>query len=536
VADSSSLAGAQDLQSGGTRTVSSNDRKKARQDAMANLTTELGVVGSLPSACDTIAFDIDVTDACILPGTNYHVSIKAGITAGPPIACQLCDPARSVQVGLRNAKYEMTFARLLGQPAWNVGVTSVAGLAFGKAYAIQTLRPPKANGATFLINDIEIDGGSIVNVKHGDVGSNANMDYSGGSILNIDPGYGMFYFDPFNTGPEWPGAPMPPAQTVQRLPSLMTDPGYIYPAMRGILGSSTCLSGPAGTNCAPTFDDARTSTCGAPGPNLPCTSALLDPSGCGVEATYLQTSVYSTFMASQPLDRVYCYKPGIYDPSSASKALTGGSNEVVLLMPGAYYFKSPNGGLTIGGWLLGGYRPAPASGVALMFDECLNQCNFVGNSALMIALNAGTKFPPGTSGTGATAAIDWNNKPVQTSGLSSPTPPLLMTLMVNKDPDCAVPPPPATQEPPGCDPGTHNKTLNIAGGGSLALEGVQYAPTDNVEIHGGSAGFGQVGQIVAYTLFYSGGTHINQEGPPSQGPGTMRLDGACTAPGTPCSP
>jgi hypothetical protein len=535
-ADGASLAGAQDLQVPGSRTVTPTERAKARQHAMEELVSELGISGALPGACTNYASDIP--DSCLLPGTQFHVSIKAGTATGPTaIACQTCDPARSVQVGLRNGEYQLSFARVLGQSTWNVGVTSVAGLAFGRAYAIQTLRPPKKAGATFLINDIEIDGGSVVNVQHGDVGSNANMDYSGGgSILNLDSGYGMFYFDPFGTGPEWPGPPIPPTQVVQTLPVLMQDPGYTYPAMRGSLGSSTCSYGPAGTNCAPTFTDARTSTCGAPGPNVPCTSALLDPSGCGVEATYLQTSVYASFMATQPLDRVYCYKPGIYDPSSPSKSLNGGSNEVVVLMPGAYYFKSPNGGLSIGGWLLGGYRPAPASGVALMFDECLNQCNFNGNTALTIALNAGTKFPPGTSGTAATAAIDWDNQLVQTSGPSSPTPPLLMTLLVNKDPDCLVPPPPATLEPPGCDPGTHNKTINIAGGGSLALEGVQYMPTDNVEIHGGSSGTGQVGQIISYTLFYSGGTHINQEGPPSQGPGTLRLDGACTAPGTPCNP
>ena len=207
-----------------------------------------------------------------------------------------------------------------------------------------------------------------------------------------------------------------------------------------------------------------------------------------------------------------------------------------MLLPGAYYFKSPNGGLNISGRLLGGYRPAPATGVALMFDECNNQCIFSGNNALTIALNAGTKFPPGTSGSAPKAAIDWNNQPVQTSGPASPTPPLLLTLLVKKDPNCYVPTSPPFQEPSGCDPGTHNKTLNIAGGGSLALEGVQYAPTDNVEIHGGSAGARSVGQIIAYTLFYSGGTSINQEGPPFQGPGTLRFDGACTAPGTPCNP
>jgi hypothetical protein len=533
VADGAALAGAQDLQFSGTRTVTFVERIRARQHAMGDLVTALGISGGLPAACAT-STDADVTDACVLPGTTYHVSIKAGTASGASaIACQDCDPARSVQVGLRNANYELSFARVLGQSSWNVGVTSVAGLAFGKAYAIETLRPPKAVGSGFAVNDIEIDGGSVVNVQHGDVGSNANMDYSGGSsILNLDSGYGMFYFDPLS-GPGWPGPPIPPTQVVQKLSGLIADPGYNYPAMRGSRGSEPCPSGPA--NCAPTFDDARTSTCGAPGLNLPCTSALLDPLGCGVEATYLQTSVYSTFMATQPLDKVYCYKPGIYAPNSPSKSLAGGSGDVVLLMPGAYYFESPNGGLAVGGWLLGGYRPS-ASGVALMFDECDNHCNFVGNSALTIALNAGTKFPPGASGPAATAAIDWDKKLVQTSGPSSPNPKILMTLLVNKNTDCLVPTSAPFQEPSGCDPGTHDKTMNIAGGGSLALEGVQYAPTDNFEIHGGSAGTGQVGQIISYTLFYSGGTHINQEGPPSQGPGTLRLDAACTAPGTPCNP
>lgn len=539
VADSAALAGAQDLQEAGSRTIASADRIRARQDAMANLTAELGVTAD-PATCNTLV-DVDLTDTCFLTGTNYHVSIKAGTTAGPPIACQLCDPARSVQVGLRNAKYELSFARVLGQSTWSVGITSVAGMAYGRAYAIQTLRPPKSVGSGFAVNDIEIDGGSVVNVQRGDVGSNANMDYAGsGSILNLESGYGMFYFDPLS-GPLWPGPPIPPTQTVQKLGTLIADPGYNYPAMRGSRGAANCGVGGPPANCAPTFTDARTSTCGAPSPTAACTSALLDPLACGAEATYLQTSVYSSFMATQPPDKIYCYKPGIYDPSSPAGALSGGSNEVVLLMPGAYYFKSPNGGLAIGGWLLGGYRPSPAPGVAapgvaLMFDECNNHCNFVGNTALTIALNAGTKFPPGTSGSAATAAIDWNNQLVRTSGPASPNPRLLITLLVNKNPDCLVPTSAPFQEPGACDPGTHDKTINIAGGGSLALEGVQYAPTDNVEIHGGSAGTGQVGQIIAYTVFYSGGTRINQEGPPSQGPGTLRLDAACTAPGTPCNP
>lgn len=522
VADAAALAGAQDLNQPGSRAITSSLQQNARDDALNSLQQQLGASGP-PTACPTSA---DLAD-CVLPGTGgLRISIET-----PSPSCVTCDPVRSVQVTVHNPQFQLSFARVLGQSSWNVGITSVAGLTFGRAYAIQTLRPPKKNGATFLVNDIEIDGGSVVNVQHGDVGSNANMDYSGtGSVLNLDSGYGMYYFD---SAPGWAGPPAPPNQIVQQLSALITDPNYIYPAMSGSLGSAPC-AGAGANNCAPTFTDARTSTCDAVGVNPACTRADLDPATCGAELTYLQTSNYS-FMATQAPTTVYCYRPGIYDPSSPSKSLAIGSGDVAILLPGAYYFKSPNGGLSVGGRLLAGYRPS-VPGVTLMFDECLNQCTLSGNSAQTIALNSGTKFPPGAAGTAATAAIDWNNRAVLTSGPSSPNPPLLITLFVNKDASCFVPTSPPWQEPSGCDPGTHDKTLNMAGGGSLALEGVQYAPTDNVEIHGGSAGNGQVGQIISWTLFYSGGTHINQEGPSNQGPGTLRLDAACTAPGTVCNP
>ena len=78
--------------------------------------------------------------------------------------------------------------------------------------------------------------------------------------------------------------------------------------------------------------------------------------------------------------------------------------------------------------------------------------------------------------------------------------------------------------------------MNIAGGGQLVLEGVQYMPTDNVEISGGSGATGKVGQIISWTLKYSGGVRINQQGPNTEGPGTLRIDAACSAPGEPCNP
>jgi hypothetical protein len=532
VADAASLAGAQDLQQAGTRLVGAAERIRARQDAMTHVTRELGIVGALPSpTCDTSA-DVDVTDACVLPGTDFHVSIKAGVYTGQPvaIACVECDPARSVQVGLRNANYHLSFASVLGQSRWSVGISSVAGLQWSKSYAVVTLRPRASLGqSNFDVKDIKLDGGTHVTVTNGDVASNSNMDYTGSNTwLHIDDGFGMYYADPAGV-PTWVAPP-----TGTRIFTHVPDPNYTYPAMSGVRGFVACGSG-LPSNCAPTYTDARKTQCGAPGPLVACTTPAADPGGCGVEVTYLRTSVY-TFMATQPVAQIYCYKPGIYDPSSNPRQLIVDNGDVVILMPGAYYFKGPNGGLDVSGRIIGGYR-AGSEGVALMFDECgsgSSHCILSGNNAVTFALNSGTKFPAGTTGVPARAAHDWNDQAVQTSGPSSPTPAILMSLLVKKDASCSVPTYPQP-EPNSCND-SNNKTLNMAGGGSLDIEGVQYAPTDNVEIHGGSSGTGQVGQIWAWTLFYSGGTQINQQGAGSTGPGVLRLDAACTAPGTPCNP
>ena len=555
VADAASLAGAQDLQTAGSRAVGAADRIRARQHAMNSLTTALGVTGTLPAACATSAdadivdnvTDGDPTNDCVLPGTDYHISIKAGVYTGQPspIACAECDPARSVQVGVRNANFGLTFARVLGQASWSVGVSSVAGLVWAKSYTIVTLRPPAKLGSTYDVKDIKLDGGTHVTVTDGDVATNADMVWTGiGSWLCLqtgsspcpmvdDPGFGVYYAD-WTGGQGWPAPP-----TGTKIFTYIADPNYQYPAMSGTRGFAVCSDGIT-MNCAPTFTDARTSICDTTPTTatIACTRPSND-SACDTEFQYLRTSVYS-FMATQDPTKVYCYKPGLYDPDSNPKQLSIGPAEVAILLPGAYYFKSPYGGLDVGGRILGGYRPG-SEGVALMFDECNNQCTFSGNSALTIALNAGDKYPPGTAGTSATAALDWNNQAVQTSGPSSPNPPILLTLLVNKDTDgpggtqgCVVPTYP-DREPDDCE-SSHNTTINVAGGGSLDIEGVQYAPTDNFAISGGAAGTGQVGQIWAWTIDYKGGTQINQQGSGSLGPGTLRLDSACTAPGTPCIP
>ena len=334
-ADAASLAGAQDLQQGITRKVTDAERTKARTDAMNRLVSLLGGTSTptRPPAANIVN--------CTIPGTNLVVSIKT-----PSPSCVACDPDRSVQVTVRDPAHGLSFARVFGQATWNVGSTSVAGLTYNKAYTIVTLRPPKKVGSTFEVKDITIDGGSIVTVVIGDVGSNANMNYSGtGSIMIFHSDYGMYYFDPLS-GPLWS-----PTPAGIKLTALITDPNYQYPSMVG---------------APPPFDDARELQANVAG--TPVTTANVVGSPCEAAWASVDKTRYALIAATAPSD-VYCYKPGIYDPATSSGSedaqITVTTGKVGLLLPGAYYLKA---GLNVGGSLLGGYQPG-APGVALMFER-----------------------------------------------------------------------------------------------------------------------------------------------------------------------
>jgi Flp pilus assembly protein TadG len=507
-ADAAALAGAQDLQAPGSRAVTAAERAAALGHALESLEQRLGGSGA---GCVTTATQVG---PCMLAGRPYEVTITS-----PSPSCADCSPERSVQVTVRHPNYGLTFARALGSNEWDLGTTSVAGLVYGKAYTIITLRPPKKLGSTFDVKDITIDGGSRVDVDQGDVGSNANMNYSGsGSILTLDPGYEMFFFPapPPDEDQGWyPAGPTGTPNT-----TLINDPNYRYPLMTGSLGT------------APTYDDARTSQYAT----LPAVERADVDAACLAESAKLDVTRY-TFIATQPLDTIYCYNPGIYQSGSGAKnaTITAGTGEVALLKPGSYYLKN---GMDISGRLIGGYEPG-SPGIAVMFDEAgpgnCSSCVFVGNNALSIALNAGTRFPA-TFGGGvpATAARDWDNQLVETSGPMSPTPPLPLTMLVKKDSSCTVPTSAPFVEPSACN-ASRNQTINIFGNGDIVLGGVQYMPTDNVTIGGSSSSNGRVGQIISWTLKYSGGIHINQEGPGTEGNGILRIDSACSAPGEPCT-
>ena len=493
LADAAALAGAQELQptSRGTP-VSPQMRSDARAEALKIVLNQLVGTPTAPG-CPT-ANDID----CTVGGGRYRVVIRT-----PAPSCQECDPDRAIQVRVEEPNFSTTFARVLGQSTWNVNRTAVAGLSYGKNLTIITLRPPQPNGRStgFDVRDFRIEGGSNVYVAAGDVGTNANMEYGGtDSRLYLDPGYSMFYYDPYNS-PTWVYGPgQPPLPSGTKLSTMIMDPGYVIPTAPATAGS-VAPEGPA-------------QACNA------AANTLLTSSG-STYAPYIPTT--RDAVPTPDMGKITCLLPGNFSTNPTRGAL--GNDTVILLtnpaQQGLFYFAD---GLTVGSSLIGGYQPN-APGVAVVIPDAKEMnINTSGKGVTAVSLNAGSRFK-NTSGVEALPALDFNGAPIVSTG----TPSRKLTLMVTRDPNCRVVDP----YPTSCND-LENDAIKIAGDSELHLAGIQFMPTDNSSINS-SAATGYVGQIWAWTLKYSGGVRINQEGASSGGPGVMRLDTGCS-PGAACTP
>lgn len=483
IADAAALAGGQDLQQAGTRDVNTSDYNNARGHAIESVERELGATATCVRTGDR--------SDCTFSDLPHEFAVITPIPSG---ACATCDPERSIQVNFANPAFGLTFARVLGQDTWNVAVTAVAGLQFNKAYTIVTLRPP-ADDTLPGVRDIKISGTDTrVEVLRGDVGINANMNYDGlNAIMELDSGYKAYYFDPYFV-PQW----LPDPPTPERIYDLIPDPGYVIPAQTG----ST-----------------------PPGGLEP------DAVACETMATDIHDNPnYAPFVpwdavADLPLmSDIQCYTKGYYD---AELRIDNGN--LAILEPGLYFF---NRGVDAQGSLIGGYTPR-SPGVALVFPEgrnlFKNRTSGGGTDPQAVALNAGSRFLS-SSGYEAWAASDFSGNPIQTNT----DPPTLMTVMVQRDSACR----PVWPYPASCSPVVENRNqaIDLAGGSNLYLAGVQFAPADNATLSGNTATGGYVGQVWAWTLTYTGNSLVTQEGSQAAHPGILRLDAACTAPGTPCIP
>lgn len=479
VADAASLAGAQSLQIPGKRDLpTAAEYLSAKTHSMRVLKDTLGGTSTPTAAsCFTSA-------GCSMPGTPYQISIQT-----PSPSCVDCERLRSVQVSVRHPSFGLFFARVFNQTQWTVRATSVAGMVHARQYGVVTLRPPRprANGGDQNEKDIDITGGSKVVVGLADIGTNTNLNLNGaGSRAILDNGYNVYYYDPYQL---W-GSPPPGIQNT----SLIQDPAYSIPQR---LPSTPIYT-------ASDLSDAKLST-----------------ANCRLEMAKvpLPYKVNGISVANMSSMKVQCFKPGIYTRELASNA----ADVAVLLTPGVYFFDK---GMDIGSTLIGGYQPA-LPGVALVFKNCssANNCPLKGNNSVLIALNFGAAY--GGTGDRATAA-EWNGGRVQTTGDD----PILMTLLVVKDPLCVVQP---TEPSNSCT--TSNHTIKLPGNGNLWVAGIQYAPTDNVAIHGNNSGsVGTLGQIISWTIVFTGGASLNLESAIAESNGVLRLDPACSPSVTICNP
>jgi len=507
VADTAALSGASDTYRQGSTAVGTPEWNNARLHAMQNLVDELDptyVPGDALPTCgvDSGPYPSDIVN-CPIPGTPYYVSIYA--PARTCVTIGGCDALRSVQVTVRTPKHGLSLARLFGQAEWNLPVTSVAERHRGSNYSFVTLRPPKPSRRNDPLctpdcdaneDDIKLDGNGATLTVSGDMGTNTNMTLNAGATVALDAGS---FVDRYDTYKNWSGPPPD-----RQMPAPIPDPGYPIPA--------------------------------APDPGLHPALQYTDPVAAHLSGADCTTEVgnipaaYLVDPAEVATGQVVCLKPGRYAPSypwsgpayasvTTYVLTTFASSDPTYPSYGVYFL---DGGFMPGSntRVIGGYTSG-APGVGLVFlTTCSPACTFAGNAVDLLALNAGTAYPTGF-GVAPTAAVNWDGTLVRTTG-RVPRP---MTLMVRPDPVCVVGP---IEPDNSCS--TRSPQLRLPGGGHIFVFFVQYAPTDNVTISGGSGSDGRLGQIWAWTVQYSGNyTNINLVGAQNPEPGVLRI-------ATPCSP
>jgi putative Flp pilus-assembly TadE/G-like protein len=516
--DAAALAGGQQLQ-GTKRAVSGTDRASARALALESLGRQLEpanqpyVDPSTVANCDPANNIPPGPQPCVIPNTGYEVRITT-----PVASCVSCDVQHSIAVSLGNPNFQLSFSHVLpGFDHWNVSRTSIAGLQFSADYALVTLRPPKPqpNGADQNLGDIDLTGGSgggfsthtTVNVINGDVGTNTYVTTNSDTIVNLldgyppsgqpTPNYRIYHWDqigacgnPTTACDTWNKDATNQYPVGWKLSQLVNDPQYI----------TTPIARPTGSDA-----------------NLNITSGLVGTScnGTGCSPSFTCSGAPANFLPNGAL----CFKPGVYP---ATFKLTG-TEPGAYLQPGVYFFDN---GIQIGsGQSLWGGLQDNSPGVAIVVPQNVSGSNkgFDTASATVVDLNGGDPSCA-TNCSRAAPAQDVSGRAVATpQGLA-------ITIYVPRDPTCF------TGAVPQLCNDNQNKAVTIGGNSAVIVSGVIYGPSDQMNIASNSTNQnGRLGQIISWTVDYTGHATLNQEGPPQIQGGQLRLDGACTAPGTACS-
>lgn len=368
------------------------------------------------------------------------------------------------------------FGRVLGMSDPRISAGAIAGSSAAN-FAIMALKPnfgpPDASGPTDNQFGITIDGSSTITVPEGDIGGNYSLRWNGvNSTIKFVADGSIALHQP--TMVQGSGSVV--NGTVDLLDDYpLEDPGYDFPGCP--LSQTTCSIAAA-----------------------PVDPSVSGNSKCSVVAITGTGRDIKCGNNAGPITLL----PGQY----ARIDLSG--NTTATLQPGTYYFTLPsetlsNAGFTVDSTVVHG------CGVLLIFDPRVQ--------------GGGDKVQMNISGTGTELTLNRTSPSFTCDMRRVPGNPGGATPYVwYGGPDTDTNPITVWVRPTG---NGYTTTGSNSGSGvikwnagiSTYEDGIIYGPQDNTQIAGQGAGAG-VGQIIAWTIKYAGGTEISES---FQGPAQLKL-------------
>jgi hypothetical protein len=379
------------------------------------------------------------------------------------------------------------FSRILGIGDQRISAWATSG-SFPNRFAVITLRK---NGQPTNGNptDLDVNGGTVLNVFDGDVGGNWGLSVNGvGSAIvmhsSTGDSYGVYMTENVPTGGNgWTptqvrtpgGTPIPVQYHAE-----VADPQYPAPCLTyAVAPTASCLE-----DRTATWGSAHSATTNRVGETCPATGLDVLPAGRYHDI------------------RVPNGKCLVLDPSLSPVA--GKQN-------GIYYFTGNvdlnNSALVIG------------DGVTLIFQWSSSINKFNMNAGASISLNSGNatnnplaancnpdcKFGGWAVKAGGGGTLTWTTGLAPTH--SAPSDPFergMAVYVCRSSASC------------GTGGGPSTDILQMNAGSGIDYRGLIYAPFDNVKLAGQLA-HDDIGQLVAWTAMFTGGTAINQtfDGPDS---------------------
>lgn len=367
------------------------------------------------------------------------------------------------------------FARILGMQDPRISAGAIAGSSAAN-FAIMALKPnfgpPDAGLPTDTNLGIEIDGGSTITVPEGDVGGNYSLRWNGTNSKVI------FTSD----------------QTI----------ALHQPTM--VAGNGSVINGTVDLLDDYPLEDPGYDFAGCPLSQATCSiaPAAVDPSVSGSAKCVAGTASGGTDIKCGNNAGAITLLPGRYSRIDLSGDTTA------TLQAGTYYFTLPTGTLSNAGFSASS-TVIHGCGVLLIFDPRVQG----GGNKIQMNIS-GTDTELTLNRTSPSFFCDMRRVPDSPGGATS--------YVWYGGPDTDTNPITVWVRPTGNGYATTgsssgSEVIKWNAGISTYEDGIIYGPQDNTQIAGQGAGSG-VGQIIAWTIKYAGGTEISES---FQGPAQLKL-------------